>query len=185
MKIGKIVVLVGAIITLLSTFFFSFGYGPPFDGRTHISGIGFLLNLPEIWGNPSYWVATFPAYTMADIGLIYAFSILFLVFILSGVIQLVGLKSKYAAIIGSIIAITFGIMMIIYVADIAIGDLGLMNRFQALFYSVPIADGVWPFDVPIVGGLGFFNSTLTLGTITLIVGGAVGIVGGILGMKDI
>ena len=185
MKIGKIIILVGAILTLLSTFFFSFGYGPPFDGRTHISGIGFLFNLPEIWGNPGYWIATFPAYTSEDTILIYTFSILYLIFILSGFIQLVGLKSKYVAIIGSIIAIVFGIMMTIYITDTQIGDLGPMNRFQALFFSVPIANGVWPLDVPIVGGLGFFNHTLTLGTITLIVGGAVGMVGGILGIKDI
>ncbi len=185
MKIGKLIVLVSAIVTLVSTFLFSFSYGDPIDGRTHISGIGFLFNLPEIWGNPGYWIATFPAYTSEDTMLIYAFSILYLVFILSGVVQLVGLKSKYVAIIGSIIAIIFGIMMIIYSGNIAIGDLELMNRFSGLFFSAPIAPGVWPLDVPIVDMGGWLNSTLSLGTITLFIGGGLGMVGGILGIKDI
>lgn len=76
MKIGKILVLVGAILTLVSTFFFSFGFGNPIDGRTHVSGIGFLFNLPEIWGNPAYWIATFPAYISEDTILIISLVIL-------------------------------------------------------------------------------------------------------------
>ena len=185
MKIGKILVLVGAIVTLVSTFLFSFSYGDPIDGRTHLSGIGFLFNLPEIWGNPGYWIATFPAYTSEDTMLIYLFSILYLIFVLSGVIQLGGLKSKYVAMIGSIIAICFGIMMVIYGTYAEIGDLALMNRFSALFFTAPLVDGVLPLDVPIVYIGDWLNSTLSLGAITIFVGGGLGLVGGILGIKDI
>ncbi|MHA2289642.1 MAG: hypothetical protein ACXABG_12735 [Promethearchaeota archaeon] len=185
MKIGKIVILVGAIVTLVSTFLLSFSYGDPIDGRTHLSGIGFLFNLPEIWGNPGYWIATFPAYTSEDTMLIYLFSILYLSFVLSGIIQLVGLKSKYVAIIGSGLAIAFGIMMTIYVFFIDVGGLITMNRFSALFFSAPIAPGVWPLDVPLGVIGGWLNSTLSLGTITIFVGGSLGLVGGILGIKDI
>ncbi|GAG94599.1 unnamed protein product [marine sediment metagenome] len=57
MKTGKIFVLLGALLTLVSTFFFSFGQTNGADGRTYISGIGFLFNLPEIIGDVNYWMA--------------------------------------------------------------------------------------------------------------------------------
>ncbi len=180
MKIGKHIVLVGSLITLLSTFYFSFAQVTNFDGRTLSSGIGFLFNLPEIWGNPQYWIDTFPYYYPNDTMLIYLYSILYLFFIFSGFIQLVGLKSKYVGIFGSCLTIAFGIVLIIYFNDIDIGDIGRLNRFSALFLSSPIIEGILPLDIPIVNIISFAYLTISLGTITLFIGGSLGLVGGIL-----
>jgi len=82
MKIGKILIIVGAILTLVSTFFFSFGQTAGTAGRTHISGICLLFNLPMIFISTDYW----EAFSGGETILIYTFSIVFIVFLFSGVI---------------------------------------------------------------------------------------------------
>ncbi|MHA2036983.1 MAG: hypothetical protein ACW98X_11145 [Promethearchaeota archaeon] len=183
-KIGRLLVVVGAVLTLFSTFFLSFGETAGTLGRTHISGIGFLFNLPDIWGN----VASWEAFNGGTATLIYVFSVIFIVFVLSGVIQLIGYLNKYVAISGSVIAIVFGAFIIIFITHIPPWNI---NRYSSLFWSAPIVDGVlapiWPLDIYITA---VFPSVpayvhLSLGTITLVIGGSVGLVGGILGIKDI
>jgi hypothetical protein len=180
MKIGKILIIVGAILTLLSTFFFSFGETAGTDGRTLISGIGFLFNLPDIFGNVAYW----NGFNGGATALQYTFAIVFIVFLLSGVIQLIGFINKYVAISGSIIAIAFGIFIIIFITHTPPWNI---NRYSSLFWRAPIIDGVWPLDIhiPIANVPNFAYNNLSLGTITLFVGGGLGLVGGILGIKDI
>jgi hypothetical protein len=179
MKIGKILIIVGAILTLVSTFFFSFGETAGTDGRTLISGIGFLFNFPDIMGNAAvYWVG----FNGGVVTLEYTFAIIFLIFLLSGVIQLVGFVNKYVAIIGSIIAIVFGIYLIIVISHSPPWNL---NRYSSLFWRAPIAVGVWPLEVPVVDVNNFAYQHLSLGTITLFIGGGIGLAGGILGIKDI
>ncbi|MHA2390414.1 MAG: hypothetical protein ACXAEX_00455 [Promethearchaeota archaeon] len=178
MKAGKILVLVGALLTLVSTFFFSFGRTNGADGRTFASGIGFLFNLPDIMGNVSYWEGFMGGETMV----IYIVSIVLIVFLVSGVIQLVGLANKYVAIIGSLIVLGSSIAILLAIT-VDISGWGL-NQYSALFWAPPLADGVWPLDVPIIGASGVFYQNLSLGTITLIAGGGLGLVGGILGVKD-
>ena len=177
MKIGKILVLVGAILTLVSTFFFSFGETLDLIGRTQISGIGFLFNLPDIFLNVAWW----ETYNGGTAMLIYIFAIVFIVFVISGVIQLVGLKSRSVAIIGSIIAITFGIFLVMYITHTPPWDI---NRYSSLFWNVPIVDGILPFELPIMAVTNVAYANLSLGTITLFVGGGLGLVGGIIGIKD-
>jgi len=178
MKIGKVLVLLGALLTLVSTFFFSFGQTNGTDGRTIISGIGFLYNLPEIITDVNYWVV----FNGGEAMVIYIVSIVLLVFLLSGVIQLIGLTSRVVAIIGSLIALSLGIVIILAII-IDVPGWGL-NQYSSLLWRAPIVDGVWPLDVPIIAASGTFYQNLSLGTIILIAGGGLGLVGGILGIKD-
>ena len=119
-----------------------------------------------------------------EAGLIYTFAIVFIVFSLSGVIQLIGFVNKYIAIIGSIISVAFGIIIIIFITHTPPWDI---NQYSTLFWRAPIVDGVWSLDIPIpianVPNVHYEN--LSWGTITLIVGGGVGLIGGIFGIKDI
>lgn len=178
MKIGRILVLIGALLTLVSTFFLSFGQTNGAFGRTLTSGLGFLFNLPEIFGDVTYWNGI----NGGETALQYTFAIIFLIFVLSGVIQLLGIAKKNAAIIGSLIAIAFGITMIIFIA-VDVPGWGF-NLYSSLFWRAPIVDGIFPFDVPLIAASGVFYQAYSLGTITLIFGGALGLVGGILGVKD-
>ncbi len=179
MKIGKFLVLLGALLTLVSTFFLSFGQTNGTDGRTLTSGIGFLFNLPEIFGNVAYWNGINGGETVLQ----YTFSIIFIVFVLSGIIQLLGLLNKYVGIIGSLIALAFAITIIIFIT-VDVPGWGF-NRYSSLLWRAPIVDGILPLDVPLITASGIFYQVYSLGTITLIAGGALGLVGGILGIKDI
>ena len=178
MKIGKIFVQIGAILTLVSTFFFSFGQTNGADGRTYISGIGFLFNLPEIIGDVNYWVI----FNGGEVMVIYIVSIVLGVFLLAGIIQLIGVVNRAVALIGSLIALSLGIVIILAVM-IDIPGFGL-NQYSSLLWRAPITDGIWPLDVPIVAASGVFYDALSLGSITLVAGGGLGLIGGILGVKD-
>ncbi|MFW9823883.1 MAG: hypothetical protein ACFFE4_13145 [Candidatus Thorarchaeota archaeon] len=176
MKIGKILIVVGALLTLVSTFLLSFGQTNGSDGRTLTSGIGFLYNLPEIFGNVAYW----NSFNGGETTLQYVFAVVFIIFVFSGVIQLVGLANKYIALLGSLIVIAFGITIIVFIA-VDIPGWG-MNRYSSLFWRAPI--GSLPLDVPIIDASGVFYQAYSLGIITLLVGGALGLIGGILEIKD-
>jgi len=179
MKVSKILILLGALLTLFSTFFLSFAQTNGLDGRTYASGIGFLFNLPSIIGDVSYWVA----FNGGEAMVIYIVTIVFIVFLLAGIIQLIGLINKYIALIGSIIVIGISIAIILAVmVDISDWD---MSVYSTLLWAAPIADGVWPLDVGIVETSNLFYQNLSLGTITLIIGGGLGLVGGILNFKDL
>ncbi|MFX1280373.1 MAG: hypothetical protein ACFFA3_13275 [Promethearchaeota archaeon] len=179
MKISKILILVGAILTLFSTYFLSFAQTNGADGRTYASGIGFLFNLPSIIGDLAYW----EGFNGGEAAVINIVAIVFIVFLLAGIIQLVGLINKYIELIGSIIVIGMSIAIILAVM-IDISGWG-MNRYSSLLWEQPLAEGVWPLDVAIVDASGVFYQHLSLGTITLVVGGGLGFAGGILSFKDL
>jgi len=180
MKIEKIIIIIGAVITILSTFFFSFGQTINIDGRTYASGIGFLFNLLEIFGNPGYWISTFPSYTSEDIVTIYILGVVFTIFVFSGFIQLVGLKNRYIGISGAILTIAFAITITYLISPPAID----LKRFGALFWNAPILDGVWPLDIAVINANWYGYLNISLGTITLYIGGGFGVAGGILGILD-
>lgn len=178
MKIGKIFVLLGALLTLVSTFFLSFGQTNGSVGRTYISGIGFLFNLPEIIGDVNIYVG----YMSGEVMVIYIVSIVLLVFLLAGIIQLIGLINRAVALTGSLLALSVGIVVILAIL-IDIPGWGL-NQYSSLLWRAPIVDGIWPLDVPLMAASSAFYNTLSLGSITLVAGGGLGLVGGILGVKD-
>ncbi|KKK84395.1 hypothetical protein LCGC14_2783770 [marine sediment metagenome] len=162
MGAGKILILIGALLTLVSTFFLTFATG--------LSGIGFLFNIPEIISQGT----TFPIWVLI-IGsemVLYILTIVYIVFILSGILQLVGLASRVVAIIGSILPIVVGVLIILISLDVL--DYG---QYTILFAHTDIVTDIVPLDIPL-GDLG------SLGAFTLLGGGVLGLVGGILGTKD-
>jgi hypothetical protein len=121
--------------------------------------LGFLLNIPDVFalgGTENMIVA-----------------IIFILFLLSGFLVLFGVKSRLLAIIGSLLAISVGL----YFTLILLGDLPPeITQYAFFFVRLPIVDGILPFHVAIdLGGLG---------TYTLLGGGILGLIGGIMGRSD-
>ena len=169
---GKILVLVGALLTLVSTFFFSFFETISFPGVFFLYGeygygIGFLINIPSIFSEGAGWATNFGT----DVMVVYIVAIVFIVFLLSGILQLIGLKSRVVAIIGSILPIVVGMLILLS----SNGTLGF-GTYLTLFASDAVAEGILPFN-PVLG-------FVSLGTYTLLAGGVLGFIGGILGTKD-
>ena len=165
MGAGKILILIGALLTLVSTFFLTFGETLFLD--IYASGIGFLFNIPDIITDAD----VFALLMGEEVMIVYILAIVYIVFLLSGILQLVGLASRVVAIIGSILPIVVGALIILIYSEIL--D---MAQYTILFWREPIVDGIFPFDLPL--------GAVSLGAYTLLAGGVLGLVGGILGTKD-
>ena len=165
MGVGKVLILIGALLTLVSTSFltlFEFILG------VDASGIGFVFNIPEILENGPALAAIMGTEVM----IVYILTIVYLVFILSGILQLVGLASRVVAIIGSILPIVISVLIILILLGVL--DYG---SYTLLFVHTDIVEGILPYNVPL-------GSPVSLGTYTLLAGGVLGLIGGILGSKD-
>ncbi len=153
MALGKIFIILGALLTILGTWVFAtLGFIPGYVG----SGLGFAMNLPSIIGvDPG-----------ADAVVFYLLLVLFIAWLASGVLQLIGLKSRIGGIIFSLIPLAIGLMLILLIyTDI----LGMMSAIFTLMTVGEQIGGFFPILVPL-GDLG-------LGVYFLLAGGVLGIVG--------
>ena len=162
MGIGKVFIILGALLTLASTFFLSFfdaglaGYG---------SGLGFVFNIGDIMANPGDYVS-------GESMTVYIVAIVFIVFLISGVLQLIGVASRAFAFIGSIIVIGVGVTILLAILDV-VPDL---TPYKSLLEGEAIVDGILPFNLAL--------GDASLGIYTLLAGGALGLIGGIIGIDD-
>ena len=159
MAVGKILIILGAILSILGTYVFAlFLFWPGVVG----SGLGFAMNLPDI-------IAIDPISIGADPITFYLMLVLFIVWLVSGVLQLVGLKVKIVGIIFSLVPLGIGIMFMLLFYTEILGDM------TALFTFFTIGEHYGDF-YPILVSLG----DLGLGPYFLIAGGALGLVGSIM-----
>ena len=167
MGAGKILILIGAILTLVSTFFLSLFH---LGGTIYGYGVGFIFNIPDILESADILAVLIGTETMV----IYIVTIVLIVFLLAGILQLVGLASRVVGIIGSIIALGIAIFFLLIALDV----LPDLTPYVILLAHDAIADGIFPFDVAL-------GDILSLGIITLVAGGALGLIGGIIGSDDL
>jgi len=156
MAVGKILIIIGALLTILGTYVFAlfpflFGYVG--------SGLGFAMNLPMIIGiDPG-----------ADAVVFYLLLVLFIVWLASGVLQLVGLKSKIVGIIFSLIPLVIGLMFVLLVYT------DILGAMTAVFFIMTVAEpigGAFPVLIELAG--------MGLGVYFLLAGGVLGLVGSIM-----
>ncbi|MFW9951720.1 MAG: hypothetical protein ACFFKA_16515, partial [Candidatus Thorarchaeota archaeon] len=127
------------------------------------SGLGFTLNLIDI-------ITIDPAMLGADAIIFYLMLVLFIVWLVSGVLQLVGLKSRVVGIIFSLVPLALGIMFLLLFYTTILGPM------TALFTLMTIGEqfgGFFPIFVDIGGSIG-------LGAFFLLGGGVLGLIGSIL-----
>ena len=152
-----LLIVIAAILTLLGTYVFALF---PFLGGTLGSGLGFAMNLPTIIGiDPG-----------ANAVVFYLLLVLFIVWLASGVLQLVGLKSKIVGIIFSLIPLAIGVMFVLLVYT---EILGVMS---SVFFILTVSDVVFLGFLPMlieIGGMG-------LGVYFLLAGGVLGLIGSIM-----
>lgn len=152
---GKVFCILGGIITLLATFLFSFAY--------NIFGIGFLLNIPLLF--------------QTGIPLIIIMTIVFIIFLFSGLFIILGVKSRVIAIIGSIFAIAVGAYFLLTF----LGVLPLeIAQFAFLFSHLPLVPDI----IPLLNSIMVYAGYVGLGTYFLLGGGVLGLIGGIMGPSD-
>jgi len=148
-----LLIVIGAVSTLFGTYVFALF---PFLFGTLGSGLGFAMNLPMIIGvDPG-----------ADAVVFYLLLVLFIVWLASGVLQFVGLKSKVVGIIFSLVPLAIGLMFILLVYTEILGTM------SALFFLMTVADPIsefFPMYIELAG--------MGLGVYLLLAGGVLGVVG--------
>ena len=152
MGAGKILLIIGGFVTLLATYLFSFagGFG------IYFYGIGFITNIPIL-------------FTSGDV-LVIIMTIVFIIFLLSGIFILLGVRSRGLGIIGSLFAIVVGVYFIL------VFYVGLpleVSQFAIMFIDLAIVEGILPLNIAV--------GDASLGTILLLSGGVLGLIGCIMG----
>ena len=163
MGAGKILCIIGGIVALLSTILFSFYSFEILGVSFYGYGIGIFFNLDAIFGSGEI--------------LAIIFAILYIISVLSGVLIIIGAKVRALAIIGAIFALLLSVLLLL-VMGLEM-DLGTdILTTLTFFVADPLVDGIIPFDLQL--GLGI----MSLGTVLLLAGGALGLIGGIMGPGD-
>ena len=150
MDARKISYIIGGLLTLISTYFFTFHLYFP---GAHFYGIGFIMNIPTF-------------FTSGDI-LEIIMAIVFIMFLLSGIFMLIGLKSRKLAIIGSSLCILGGVYFIL------VFYMGIFenSQFAFMFLNTELIEGIIPFYIPI--------GTVSMGPSFVLAGGLLSLFGGI------
>ena len=153
MAVGKIFIILGALLTILGTWVFAvFSMSSTVVG----SGLGFAMNLIDIIGiDPG-----------ADALVFYLMLVVFIIWLASGVLQLIGLKSRIVGLIFSLFPLAVGLMFILFMYT---EILGMMTFVFMLFTSTEVIGGFYPVLVQL--------DVLGLGTYFLVGGGALGLIG--------
>jgi len=160
LAVGKILLILGALLTILGTYVFAvFATFPGYVG----SGLGFAMNLPVIIGvDPG-----------TDAIVFYLMLVLFIGWLVSGLLQFVGLKVRIVGLIFSLIPLAIGLMFLLFVYT---EILGMMTFVFMILTSGELIGGVYPILVDV--------GTLGLGTYFLLAGGVLGLVGSIMPREE-
>jgi len=164
MESGKILAIIAGIVTLLGTYVFALGGGAGLVS----SGIGLIYgtinNLADLFlDSATYSAGINPI-------LYWIFIILFVIWLASGVLQFIGIKSRVAIFIFSLFPLTLGIvfMLALYAPGVFGGTSGPL---YILFVFSSIGEQYGGF-FPILINLG----DAALGVYLLIAGGALGLI---------
>jgi len=168
-KAGKIIAMIAGILTFIGTFAFSlvtFNAGP-----TVIYGIGGSIRLIDLFATISTW----------DVGT-WIFAIAYIIFLLSFILQLLGIKSRIAAFFGSLLPL--GVVTIVFLSYFNVWFDGL-QILSFLFGSGPLVEQWVPMtfgfglEYPAVPGL-----IVDLGTFIVGAGGLLSLVSVFLTRED-
>jgi len=163
---GKLLAFIAAILTILGTYVFAIYLGFP---HTVGSGIGFILNIPDLFTDAS----SLATLLSIDVIVFYLLLIVFIVFLASGVLQLIFARSRILSMFLSFFPLGVGLMFIF----LAYTDfLGIKSAFFALFF---LGEHYGDF-YPILINMG----DLALGAYLITAGGALGLISGIMPRDD-
>jgi hypothetical protein len=159
MNAKQIFSLLSGIVTLVATFFLTLFKFELAENTYYVSGILGIERILHIFLEP--------------ISMIYIMVAIFIIiFLSSGVLQIIGVKKRTLTIIGSILPLFFGVIIIL-------DSFNILNKsFIGILYILggtePIIPDILPFDFVI------FERTESIGTYILILGGMIGLISGLL-----
>ena len=164
MGAGKILVIIGALLSIVGTYVFAlFTPAPGWIG----SGIGFAVNLPELFANADLLAAL----VGMEVFIVYIIIVVFIIFLAAGVFQLLGAKSRALGFVGSL----FALGVFVYFMLIEFSVISSTAIYAVLFSGFsPNALGPLPLHVQT-------GTFVGLGTYLLAAGAVLGFIGTFVG----
>ena len=159
---GKGMSIVAGIIILLGTFFFAMLQ----IGGLFYSGIGGALNIIDLITDTNTYAVILGIPSWA----VYILLVVDILFIISGVLVLIGASSRATAIIGSILPLLIGLLLILDAFNVSIG-IDVIS-YLIIFQGTELISGIIPFNYELAGA--------SLGAFVLAVGGVLGLISGFL-----
>ena len=167
----KIFCFIGGVLTIVSTFVLGFGYAPV-TGFAFF-GIGFIMNMDNIFEDTFSYAILFDDQDWV----VYILVVVLIFFLISGFIQLAGIKNRLVAILGSILPIFISLVFISDFYDVLIPD--PITNITSFFWTESIAEGIVPLHI--IAGATETSMEVSLGTYILLGGGLIGLIGGVMG----
>ena len=167
METGKILSLVAGIITLAATFIFSWIALNIGGTGYYANGIGIIKNLPSMFTDAESLGTTLEIPVFA----IYIIAGIFILFLASGVLQILGMKHRAFVIVGTIVSLGIAILLMLSMADV-------IDKANWVYYILGTDELLIENIIPLtVFGLDTFD----VGMYLLYAGGIVGIIASVYG----
>jgi len=169
MDIGKKLCVISGIITLVATFLFSWIALEIGMGGTiyYANGIGIIKNLPAMFTDAESLGSTLEIPVFA----FYIIAGIFILFLASGVLQILGIKHRAFVILGTTVSLGIAILIMLSDADV-------IDKANWVYYILgtdePLVENIIPLTIL---GLGSFD----IGMYLLYAGGIVGIIASVYG----
>jgi hypothetical protein len=173
MKTGKLLCLIGGLISLVATFLFAWFFVDEGGNQYYGHGLGILFSMAYTFENAGsialgWGVPTFVIYIVGG-------TIIFFIFM--WILILLGVKNRVLPIIGGLITVALVIAIISGPFSIPPNVLDYVSLFDTQAWGVfPFNISIGPSGTTIGGGV----VAVSLGTYLLLGGGLLGIIGGFL-----
>ncbi|MHA2390750.1 MAG: hypothetical protein ACXAEX_02175 [Promethearchaeota archaeon] len=171
MSVGKKLSLIAGIITLVSTYLFSWYAIDAGGGNIYYAGgLGIIKNLPTMFTDAQGLETTlgipfFAVYIVAGV---------FILFLAAGILQILGIKSRALVIIGTLVSLGVGSLIWLGSANVINASVWIQNMIGT---NEPLVDGIIPWMI-----LGI--DTFDIGMYLLYAGGIIGIVAAVYGPSE-
>lgn len=170
METGKLLSIIGGIVTLLATFVFSWFVVDVAGTLYYGHGVGVFISLPETIGNAeaiaASWGSGVPGFA------IYIVAGVMIFFLISGLLILLGVKNRAVGVIGSLLPLAMALAILFGSFSVPPNIISYISPFSSE------ALGVYPFNLVI--GPTAYGASVSLGNYLLLAGGILGIIGAVL-----
>jgi len=167
METGKILSLVAGIITLAATFLFSWIALDIGGTSYYANGIGIIKNLPAMFTDAESIGSTLEIPVFA----FYIIACIFILFLASGVLQILGIKHRAFVLVGTIVSL--GIAMLLFLSNVDVID-----KANWVYYILGTDELLVENVIPLtIFGIGTFD----IGIYLLYAGGIIGIIASVYG----
>ena len=169
MGTGKKLCVISGIITLAATFLFSWIALEIGAGGTiyYANGIGIIKNLPAMFTDAESIGSTLEIPLVA----FYILVVIFIIFLASGVLQILGMKHRAFVLVGTVVSLGIAILLMLSNVDV-------IDKANWVYYLIgtdePLVENIIPITI-------FGLDTFDVGMYLLYAGGIVGIVASVYG----